>query len=82
VQVEQYNYLPGMETLLQHLSAAGHEMHTVSNYPIWYRWIEEKLKLSHFLPWTFVSCEGPMQVCKLPCQVALPSCPCVGFSSW
>lgn len=31
-------------------------MHAFSNYPIWYRLIEERLSLSRFLAWTFVSC--------------------------
>ena len=33
----------------------GCPMHAVSNYSIWYEIIEEKLKLSRFLQWTFVS---------------------------
>ncbi len=31
-------------------------MHALSNYPIWYRTIENRLELSRFLKWTFVSC--------------------------
>ena len=62
MQVAQYEYLPGAQELLQQLQQAGHEMHIVSNYPVWYEWIEEKLRLSQYLPWTFVSCKPPMQV--------------------
>jgi FMN phosphatase YigB (HAD superfamily) len=31
-------------------------MHAFSNYPVWYQLIEERLSLSRFLDWTFVSC--------------------------
>jgi hypothetical protein len=62
VQVEQFEYLPGMEQLLQRLRAAGNEMHAITNYPVWYKWIEDKLRLSQYLQWTFMSCEGPLKV--------------------
>lgn len=52
-----YCWLPGMEALLDELRGAGVEMHVLSNYPVWYRIIEEELVLSRYLPWTFVSCE-------------------------
>lgn len=61
-QVEFYEYLPGMEELLSELSSAGVEMHAMSNYPVWYENIEAKLKLTKFLPWTFVSSSGVMKV--------------------
>ena len=51
-----YRWLPGMEELLAELRQAGHAMHAFSNYPIWYRMIEERLGLSRYLQWTFVSC--------------------------
>jgi HAD superfamily hydrolase (TIGR01509 family) len=51
-----YRWLPGLEALLAELQARGFEMHAFSNYPIWYRLIEERLGLSRFLDWTFVSC--------------------------
>lgn len=53
---ESYRWLDGMETLLGEIQDAGHEMHLLSNYPIWYRMIEEKLRLSRYALWTFVSC--------------------------
>ncbi len=52
---DTYEWLPGIELLLARLHAAGVEMHAVSNYSIWHRIIEEKLKLSRFVQWTFVS---------------------------
>ena len=52
---EAYAFMPGMEALLEELDAAGYEMHAMSNYPSWYRMIEEKLALSRFLEWSFVS---------------------------
>lgn len=52
-----YALLPGIEALLGELFAAGVEMHALSNYPCWYALIEERLALSRFLSWTFVSCK-------------------------
>ena len=54
---ESYRFLDGIEELLRELRARGHEMHALSNYPVWYRWIEERLALSRFLSWSFVSCD-------------------------
>ncbi len=51
-----YRWLPGMEELLADLRGAGFAMHAFSNYPVWYELIEERLALSRFLDWTFVSC--------------------------
>nr|XP_043614373.1 flavin mononucleotide hydrolase 1, chloroplatic isoform X2 [Erigeron canadensis] len=51
-----YSYLEGIEELLSSLKDNGYEMHAFTNYPIWYRMIEDKLKLSSFLSWTFCSC--------------------------
>lgn len=51
-----YRWLPGMEELLRELHAQGISMHALSNYPSWYELIEEKLGLSRYLAWTFVSC--------------------------
>lgn len=51
-----YRWLPGSEELLAELHGAGCAMHAFSNYPVWYRLIEERLGLSRFLNWTFVSC--------------------------
>lgn len=51
-----YELLPGIEELLGELRARQQPMHVLSNYPHWYRLIEDRLALSRFLPWTFVSC--------------------------
>lgn len=51
-----YAWLEGMEPLLAELKARGHTMHVLSNYPVWYRWIEERLALSRYVSWTFMSC--------------------------
>lgn len=51
-----YSYLEGVEELLIDLKKNGYEMHTATNYPSWYELIEEKLKLSTYLSWTFCSC--------------------------
>ncbi len=54
---EAYRLLPGIEALLGDLAGAGVSMHVLSNYPRWYRLIEDKLQLSRWVEWTFVSCE-------------------------
>jgi len=51
-----YDWVDGMEDLLADLQRAGYEMHALSNYPIWYRLIEDKLQLSRYIQWSFVSC--------------------------
>ena len=61
-----YRYVHGMEALLARLAVAGIDLHAFSNYPQWYRIIEEKLSLSRYLSWTFVSCEGPMRGLRKP----------------
>ena len=53
---DAYGWVDGAEHLLADLQDAGYEMHAFSNYSIWYRIIEEKLRLSRYLQWSFVSC--------------------------
>jgi FMN hydrolase / 5-amino-6-(5-phospho-D-ribitylamino)uracil phosphatase len=53
---EAYAFLPGIEALLRELAEAAVPMHALSNYSLWYRLIEERLALSRWVPWTFVSC--------------------------
>ncbi|XP_077228131.1 haloacid dehalogenase-like hydrolase (HAD) superfamily protein [Tasmannia lanceolata] len=51
-----YSYIDGVEALLHSLKQKNYEMHAFTNYPIWYTMIEEKLKISTYLSWTFCSC--------------------------
>lgn len=51
-----YSYLDGVEELLHELKQNNYEMHAFTNYPIWYEIIEDKLKISTYLSWTFCSC--------------------------
>ena len=51
-----YRWMDGMESGLAELRRQGVEMHILSNYPVWYRDIEEKLELSRYIAWTSVSC--------------------------
>jgi FMN hydrolase / 5-amino-6-(5-phospho-D-ribitylamino)uracil phosphatase len=53
---ESYAWLDGMHDLLRGLAARGYAMHALSNYPVWYEWIEERLQLSRYLSWSFGSC--------------------------
>jgi HAD superfamily hydrolase (TIGR01509 family) len=55
--VAAYAWLDGVEQILADLRAAGHAMHLLSNYPEWYQLIEDKLQLSRYADWTFVSCK-------------------------
>ncbi len=57
VVFESYRLLPGIEPLLERLRARGVAMHAASNYPTWYRAVEQRTQLSRFLSWSFVSCE-------------------------
>lgn len=52
-----YRFVDGIELLLRDLNAQRTPMHVLSNYPCWYRVIEQQLELSRYLPWTFVSCD-------------------------
>ena len=55
---EGYAWLPGAQEALGRMRAApGLSLHALSNYPVWYRNIEGKLRLSEHLEWSFVSCE-------------------------
>jgi HAD superfamily hydrolase (TIGR01509 family) len=51
-----FRFLEGIEPLLEELCEAGVRPHVLSNYPIWYRRIEEQVRLSRFAEWSFVSC--------------------------
>ncbi len=55
--VAAYRWLDGMEELVRGLVATGAELHLFSNYPTWWRHVEERVGLSEHAPWTFVSCE-------------------------
>jgi len=50
-----------MEQLLRVLRDTDVRMHTLSNYPEWYLWIEEKLGLSRYVSWSFVSCRTALR---------------------
>lgn len=52
-----YRLLPGMEDLLDELRDAGVAMHALSNYSTWWELIEEQVRLSRWLTWSFVSCK-------------------------
>lgn len=56
--ISGYSYLEGIEELLNALKEKNYEMHAFTNYPIWYEMIEEKLKISRYLSWTFCSCKN------------------------
>jgi len=51
-----YRWLDGMQQLLSELRAARWPVHLLSNYPCWYELIEDKLALSQYASWSFVSC--------------------------
>jgi len=51
-----YRWLDGVEEVLAAVKTAGLTIHALSNYSAWYELIEERLRLSRYLEWTFVSC--------------------------
>ena len=55
VLCDAYRFLDGIEALLQRLADADTALYALSNYPVWFEIIEEKLKLSRYLRWDFVS---------------------------
>jgi HAD superfamily hydrolase (TIGR01509 family) len=80
---EAYQWLPGMEELISELRGRGYEIHAFSNYPVWYRLIEEKLRLSRYLKWSLVSCNTGLRkpshnAFEMAAQtVGRPPCRCV-----
>lgn len=54
---QAYRFLPGIEALLGELAERGVAMHALSNYSPWYALIEDRLSLSRFVAWSFVSCD-------------------------
>lgn len=52
-----YQWVEGMQNIVSQLHGHAYEIHAFSNYPVWYRMIDQKLCLSEFLSWSFVSCE-------------------------
>ena len=51
-----YRLLPGIEPLLGELRERGVPMHALSNYPCWYTLVEDAVRLSRWVEWSFVSC--------------------------
>ncbi len=78
-----YRWLPGMFGLVEGLHARGVDMHVVSNYTPWYAMIEERLRLSQFMRWSFVSCEvgarkpAPAYYARVLAQLGVPAAQCV-----
>ena len=54
---DYYQIIDGIEPLLVELREQSVPMYALSNYPTWYEMIEEKLQLSRYLEWKFVSCQ-------------------------
>ena len=54
--VDAYAWLDGTEEIVAELCRRGHALHLLSNYPVWYKLIEQKLQLSRYAAWSFVSC--------------------------
>ncbi|MEO1482315.1 MAG: HAD family phosphatase [Myxococcota bacterium] len=76
---EAYRFIDDeMEPLLQRLKSAGFAMHALSNYPPWYSMIEERLALSRYLEWTFVSCN--LGVRKPDPQIYTRACDHLGIA--
>ncbi len=57
VLFDAYRFLDGVEPLLEQLRNTDVVLYALSNYPVWFEIIEEKLALSRYLRWDFVSCK-------------------------
>jgi FMN hydrolase / 5-amino-6-(5-phospho-D-ribitylamino)uracil phosphatase len=75
-----YRWLPGMQALLDELRASPvrPSMHALSNYPPWYRWIEERCALSARLDSAFLSFE--LGVRKPDPEAYLAPCRALGIA--
>ncbi|MCG8557735.1 MAG: HAD family phosphatase [Proteobacteria bacterium] len=71
-----YEWLPGMRELLAELRARGRAMYALSNYPVWYTWIEERLGMSKYVQWDFVSCRTGLR--KPDRRAYLNAAACIG----
>lgn len=54
---DAYAFIDGIEPLLAELASAGVPMYALSNYPVWYRLIDERLALSRYVELKFMSCQ-------------------------
>ncbi len=54
--VSSYQLIEGVEPILSALKTRAIPLHALSNYSPWYQLIEDKLALSRWLSWSFVSC--------------------------
>lgn len=60
---DSYQFVKGMDTLLQELNDRGYQLHALSNYPEWYKIVENRHRLSEYgLKWSFVSCKSGMKI--------------------
>mmetsp|Transcript_25871 Transcript_25871/g.102025 ORF Transcript_25871/g.102025 Transcript_25871/m.102025 type:complete len:93 (-) Transcript_25871:299-577(-) len=42
---------------MSELHSMGVEMHLFTNYPVWWKMVEEELCLSQYAEWSFISCQ-------------------------
>lgn len=61
LMTRHYRLLDGVEALLSSLASHGRRPRLVSNYPTWYRHVEERTRLSRWADWTFVSCREALR---------------------
>mmetsp|Transcript_25872 Transcript_25872/g.102027 ORF Transcript_25872/g.102027 Transcript_25872/m.102027 type:complete len:234 (-) Transcript_25872:165-866(-) len=54
---ETYSWIDGMQDLMSELHSMGVEMHLFTNYPVWWKMVEEELCLSQYAEWSFISCQ-------------------------
>lgn len=73
---EAYAFIEGIEPLLAELSERGVVMHALSNYPDWYRMIDERLGLSRYVELSFVSCKTGVR--KPATRAFLGACEALG----
>ena len=80
---EAYRWIEGIESLLGELRQAGLPMHALSNYPLWYQLVEQRLGLSRYVELSFISCHtglrkpAPEAFLHACTQLALPPEACL-----
>ena len=73
---DAYGWIDGIEPLLAELKASNVAMYALSNYPAWYRLIDERLQLSRYVDLRFISCETGVR--KPAAEAYLGACRALG----
>ena len=76
---QAYTWVEGIEALLSELQARAVPMHALSNYPLWYQVVEQRLGLSRYVELSFISCHTGLR--KPAPEAFLHACEQLGVPS-